>query len=105
MERVSIVSGLKDMTDFRFPQTLVDRARLEKTEATAVVHELLQLTFQLFSTMGSSAGRDESLLDRFLAGLDQQLEELDTCLREGRSREHSPLGSENSRFAVKNYFQ
>ena len=69
MERVSIVSCLKDKTDFRFPQTLVDRARLEKTEATAVVHELLQLTFQLFSTTGSSVGWDKSLLDRFLEGL------------------------------------
>ena len=79
--------------------------RLEKTEATAVVHELLQQTFQLFSTTGSSAGRDESLLDRFLVGLDQQLEDLDACLREGRTLEESPLGSENSRLAVKGYFQ
>ena len=49
MERVPIVSCLRDRTDFRFPQTLVHRTRLEKTEATAVVHELLQQTFQLFS--------------------------------------------------------
>ncbi|CAI9158858.1 unnamed protein product [Rangifer tarandus platyrhynchus] len=105
MERVCIVSCLRDRTDFRFPQTLVDGTRLEKTEATAAVNELLQLTFQLFSTTGSSMGREESLLDRFLVGLDQQLEELDTCLREGRMMEQSPLGSENSRLAVKSYFQ
>ena len=105
MERVPIVSCLRDRTDFRFPQTLVHGTRLEKTEATAVVHELLQQTFQLFSTTGSSAGRDKSLLDRFLVGLDQQLEDLDTCLREGRTLEQSPLGSENSRLAVKSYFQ
>ena len=79
--------------------------RLEKTEATAVVHELLQQTFQLFSTTGSSAGREESLLDRFLVGLDQQLEDLDACLREGRTLEQSPLGTENSRLAVKGCFQ
>ena len=79
--------------------------RLEKTEATAVVHELLQQTFQLLSIMGSCAGRNESLLDRFLVGLDQQLEDLDACLREGRTLEESPLGSENSRLAVKGYFQ
>ena len=54
---------------------------------------------------GSSAGRNESLLDRFLVGLDQQLEDLDVCLREGRTLEQSPLGSENSRLAVKGYFQ
>ena len=79
--------------------------RPEKTEAAAVVHELLQQTFQLFSTTGSSAGREESLLDRFLVGLDQQLEDLDACLREGRTLEQSPLRSENSRLAVKGYFQ
>ncbi|ELR46010.1 Interferon alpha-14, partial [Bos mutus] len=94
-----------DRTDFRFPQTVVHRTRLEKTEATAVVHELLQQTFQLFSTTGSSADQDKSLLDRFLVGLDQQLEDLDTCLREGRTPEQSPLGSESSRLAVKSYFQ
>ncbi|KAG5213480.1 hypothetical protein MJG53_003245 [Ovis ammon polii x Ovis aries] len=105
METVPIVSCLRDRTDFRFPQTLVHGTRLEKTEATAVVHELLQQTFQLFSTTGSSAGRDESLLDRFLVGLDQQLEDLDACLREGRTLEQSSLGSENSRLAVKGYFQ
>ena len=105
MERVPTVSCLRDRTDFRFPQTLVHGTRLEKTEATAVVHELLQQTFQLFSTTGSSAGRNESLLDRFLVGLDQQLEDLDACLREGRTLEQSSLGSENSRLAVKGYFQ
>ena len=105
MERLPVVSCLRDRTDFRFPQTLVHGTRLEKTEAIAVVHELLQQTFQLFSTTGSSAGRDKSLLDRFLVGLDQQLEDLDTCLREGRTPEQSPLGSENSRLAVKSYFQ
>ncbi|KAB0368666.1 hypothetical protein FD755_019700 [Muntiacus reevesi] len=88
MERVSIVTG-----------------QVEKTEATAAVHGLLQQTFQLFSTSGSSAGRDESLLDRFLAGLDQQLEELDSCLREGRSTEQSTRANENSRLAGKSYFQ
>ena len=54
---------------------------------------------------GSSAGREESLLDRFLVGLDQQLEDLDACLREGKTLEQSPLGTENSRLAVKSYFQ
>ena len=33
----------------QIPQTLVHGTRPEKTEATAVVHELLQQTFQLFS--------------------------------------------------------
>ena len=41
MERLPVVSCLRDRTDFRFAQTLVHGTRLEKTEATAVVHELL----------------------------------------------------------------
>ena len=38
-------------------------------------------------------------------GLDQQLEDLDTCLREGRTPKQTLLGSEDSRLTVKSYFQ
>ncbi|KAB0337043.1 hypothetical protein FD754_025390 [Muntiacus muntjak] len=80
MERVSVVSCLRDRTD-------------QISSDPALQHH------------GLLCRSDESLLDRFLEGLDQQLEELDTCLREGMMTEHSPLGSENSRLAGKSYFQ
>ncbi|XP_037653542.1 interferon alpha-2-like [Choloepus didactylus] len=105
MEKVSILSCLKDRTDFQFPQVLMDGNQFEKTHATAVLHELLQQIFNLFSTSDSLATWDESLLDKFLIGLHQHLEDLETCLEKERKVEETPLGSENSRLAVKRYFQ
>ncbi|XP_058421310.1 interferon alpha-2-like [Diceros bicornis minor] len=104
MERISIRSCLKDRVDFRFPQMLVDGHQLEKTQAAAVVHETLQQIFHLFSTSGSPAAWDETLLDQFLVGLYQQLDDLETCLGKETKVQQSPLGSENSRLAVKRYF-
>uniref|UniRef100_A0A667IJW4 Interferon alpha-2-like n=1 Tax=Lynx canadensis TaxID=61383 RepID=A0A667IJW4_LYNCA len=105
MERVSILSCLKDRTDFNFPQILVAGNQLEKTQVTAVVHEMLQQIFNLFSKSDSFVAWDETLLDRFLVGLYQQLDDLETCLREEMNMEQLPLGNENSRLAVKRYFQ
>uniref|UniRef100_A0A9L0IFE4 Uncharacterized protein n=1 Tax=Equus asinus TaxID=9793 RepID=A0A9L0IFE4_EQUAS len=105
MERISIVSCLKDRVDFRFPQILVDGDQLEKTQATAVLHEMLQHIFHLFSTTGSRAAWDETLLDKFLLGLYQQLDDLETCLGKETKAEQSALGSEISTLAVKRYFQ
>uniref|UniRef100_A0A8C3WRW3 Interferon alpha n=1 Tax=Catagonus wagneri TaxID=51154 RepID=A0A8C3WRW3_9CETA len=105
MERLSILSCLKDRTDFRFPQTLVNGNQVEKTQAVAVVHEMLQQIFHLFSTSGSPEAWDETLLDRFLSGLYQQLDDLETCLRTGKEVEQSHPGSENSILVVKSYFQ
>ncbi|XP_060482983.1 interferon alpha-2-like [Panthera onca] len=105
MERVSILSCLKDRTDFNFPQILVAGNQLEKTQVTAVVHEMLQQIFNLFSKSDSFVAWDETLLDRFLVGLYQQLDDLETCLREEMNVEQLPLGNENSRLAVKRYFQ
>uniref|UniRef100_A0A9L0JPM8 Uncharacterized protein n=1 Tax=Equus asinus TaxID=9793 RepID=A0A9L0JPM8_EQUAS len=105
MERISILSCLKDRADFRFPQILVDGDQLEKTQATAVLHEMLQHIFHLFSTTGSRAAWDETLLDKFLLGLYQQLDDLETCLGKETKAEQSALGSEISTLAVKRYFQ
>lgn len=105
MERISILSCLKDRTDFRFPQVLVHGNQLEKTQTIAVVHEMLQQIFNLFITSGSSVALEETFLDKFLTGLYQQLSELETCLEEEKEVEHSLLGSENSRLIVKRYFQ
>ncbi|XP_022373273.1 interferon alpha-2-like [Enhydra lutris kenyoni] len=105
MERISILSCLKDRTDFSFPQMLVDGSKFEKTEATAVTHEMLRQIFSLFSQRGSLVAWDETLLDKFLAGLHQQLDDLETCLEEEKNVEQLPQGSENSRLAVKRYFR
>ncbi|KAM9642226.1 interferon alpha-2-like [Trichechus inunguis] len=105
MERISLLSCLKDRTDFRFPQILTDVKQLVKTQATALLHEMLQQIFNLFSTSGSLAAWDETLLDKFLTGLYQQLEDLEICLEKEKKVEQTPLGSENTRLPVRSYFQ
>ncbi|VCW99445.1 unnamed protein product [Gulo gulo] len=105
MRRLSASSCDKYTTDFSFPQMLVDGNKFEKTEATAVTHEMLRQIFSLFSQRGSLVAWDETLLDKFLAGLHQQLDDLETCLEEEKNVEQLPQGSENSRLAVKRYFR
>ncbi|XP_058158901.1 interferon alpha-2-like [Dasypus novemcinctus] len=105
MGRLSILSCLKDRTDFQFPQELVDGNQLDKMHATTLLHEVVQQIFNLFSTSGSLATWDDTLLDRFLIGLHQQLDNLETCLGKEKEEDQTHLGSENSRLAVKRYFQ
>ncbi|CAD7687748.1 unnamed protein product [Nyctereutes procyonoides] len=88
MGRISILSCLKDMTDFSFPWMLAVGNKFEKTEATAVIHEMLQQIFNLFSKSGSLLAWDETLLDKFLTGLYQQLDDLQTCLGEEKTYFH-----------------
>ncbi|EPY84396.1 interferon alpha-2-like protein [Camelus ferus] len=105
MGRISIWSCLKDRTDFRFPETLVDGNQVEKTQAIDVLHKMLQQTFNLFSTSDAAAAWDKTLRKRFLAVLDLQLDGLEPCLSEEKKVGQSSLGSENSSLAVKSYFE
>ncbi|ELV12736.1 interferon alpha-2 [Tupaia chinensis] len=105
MERISILSCLKDRTYFGFPQILVGGHQVDRTQATAAIHETLQQIFILFSTRGSSVARNETLLEKFLQELHQRLDGLETCLGKEKEVEPSPPGSENPRLAVKSYFQ
>ncbi|XP_049750889.1 interferon alpha-6-like [Elephas maximus indicus] len=102
MERISLLSCLKDRTDFRFPQILMDMNQLEKTQAAVLLYEMLQQTFNLFSRSDSLEAWDETFLDKFLFGLYQQLNDLEICFEKDRRVEQIPLGTENS---VKSYFQ
>lgn len=99
MERISILYCLADRTDFRIPQMLMDGSQLEKTRALAVVQEVLQQVFSLFSTSDSLTAWDETVLDKFLVGIYQQLNDLQMCL--GKEKEVEG----NSGLAVKRYFR
>ncbi|XP_004706676.1 interferon alpha-2-like [Echinops telfairi] len=105
MQKISLVSCLGDRTDFRLPQILAGMTQLEKTQAAVVLHGMLQQIFNFFSTSSSHAAWDEILLDNFLTGIYQQLEDLELCLEKGRKVEQISVESENSRLAVKKYFQ
>uniref|UniRef100_A0A8W4F7R3 Uncharacterized protein n=1 Tax=Sus scrofa TaxID=9823 RepID=A0A8W4F7R3_PIG len=78
--------------------------QVQKAQAMALVHEMLQQTFQLFSTEGSAAAWNESLLHQFCTGLDQQLRDLEACVMQEVGLEGTPLLEEDSILAVRKYF-
>eukprot|EP00070_Physeter_catodon_P021317 XP_023982688.1 interferon alpha-1-like [Physeter catodon] len=104
MRRISPFSCLKDRKDFGFPQEAFGGSQFQKAQAIAVVHEMIQQTFQLFSTEGSAAAWDETLLDKFCTALFQQLTDLQACLMQEAGLEGTPLLKEDSILAVRKYF-
>ncbi|XP_073663032.1 interferon alpha-4-like [Tursiops truncatus] len=104
MRRISPFSCLKDRNDFGFPQEAFGGNQFQKAQAIAVVHEMIQQTFQLFSTEGSAAAWDETLLDKFCTALYQQLTDLQACLMQEAGLEGTPLLKEDSILAVRKYF-
>uniref|UniRef100_A0A8B9WF81 Interferon alpha n=1 Tax=Bos mutus grunniens TaxID=30521 RepID=A0A8B9WF81_BOSMU len=103
LRRVSPSSCLQDRNDFTFPQEVLHGSQLQKAQAISVLHEVTQHTFQLFSTEGSATTWDESLLDKLHAALDQQLTDLQACLRQEEGL-RGPLLKEDSSLAVRKYF-
>uniref|UniRef100_A0A8C3WNH9 Interferon alpha n=1 Tax=Catagonus wagneri TaxID=51154 RepID=A0A8C3WNH9_9CETA len=91
MRRVSPFSCLDHRKDFGFPREAFGGNQVQKAQALSLVHEMLQQTFQLFSTDGSAAAWDQSLLDQFCTGLDQQLRDLEACVMQEAGLEGTPL--------------
>ena len=104
LRRVSPSSCLQDRNDFAFPQEELGGSQLQKAEAISVLHEVTQNTFQLFSTEGLATTWDQSLLDKLRAALDQQLTDLQACLRQEEGLRGAPLLKEDSSLAVRKYF-
>ncbi|XP_003928166.1 interferon alpha-2-like [Saimiri boliviensis] len=105
MRRISPFSCLKDRHDFEFPQEEFDGSQLQKARAIFVLHEMIQQTFNLFSTKDSSAAWDETLLDKFYTELYQQLNELEACVMQEVGVTDTPLMNEDSILTVRKYFQ
>ncbi|KAM9642561.1 interferon alpha-5-like [Trichechus inunguis] len=107
MRRISSFSCLRDRNDFGFPQEELDGNKFQKAQAVSVHHEMIQQIFNLFNTQASSAAWDKNLLDKLYAGLYQQLNDLEVCLRYEMGEEETPLLliNEDSMLAVRKYFQ
>nr|XP_012305457.1 interferon alpha-8-like [Aotus nancymaae] len=105
MRRISPFSCLKDRHDFGFPQKEFDGSQLQKAQAIFVLHEMIQQTFNLFSTKDSSAAWDESLLEKLYTELYQQLNDLEACVMQKVGVTETPLMYEDSILAVRKYFQ
>ncbi|XP_069435523.1 interferon alpha-1-like [Ovis canadensis] len=100
LRRASPSSCLQDRKDFAFPQEAPGGSQLRKAQAISVLHEVTQHTFQLFSTEGSAAAWDQS----FRTALDQQLTDLQACLRQEEGLRGAPLLKEDSSLAVRKHF-
>ncbi|KAK2119838.1 Interferon alpha-5 [Saguinus oedipus] len=105
MRRLSPFSCLKDRHDFGFPQKEFDGSQLQKAQAIFVLHEMIQQTFNLFSTKDSSAAWDETLLEKFYTELYQELNDLEACVMQKVGVTETPLMYEDSVLAVRKYFQ
>uniref|UniRef100_A0A8C3WP23 Interferon alpha n=1 Tax=Catagonus wagneri TaxID=51154 RepID=A0A8C3WP23_9CETA len=104
MRRISPFSCLDHRKDFEFPREAFGGNQVQKAQALSLVHEMLQQTFQLFSTDGSAAAWDQSLLGQFCTGLDQQLRDLEACVMQEAGLEGTPLLEEDPILAVRKYF-
>ncbi|XP_069328224.1 interferon alpha-10-like [Eulemur rufifrons] len=102
--KISPFSCLKDRNDFRFPQEEFDGNHIQKVQAVSVVSEMVQQIFNLFITKDSFKAWDQSLLDKFLLQLYQQLDELDVCLNQEVEMEETSQINMDVIFAVRKYF-
>ncbi|EHH24071.1 interferon alpha-8 [Macaca thibetana thibetana] len=105
MRRISPFSCLKDRHDFELPQEEFDDKNFQKAQAISVLHEIIQQTFNLFNTKNSSAAFNETLLDEFYIELDQQLNDLESCVMQEVGVTETHLMYEDSILAVKKYFR
>ncbi|XP_070286278.1 interferon omega-2-like [Myotis yumanensis] len=104
MSTISPFFCLKDRKDFRFPRATVDGSQVQKAQAIAVLHEMLQQVSNLLSTENSSVTWNTTLVDQLRSGLHRQLEDLDTCLVEEMGEEGSALAMQRPTLALKRYF-
>ncbi|EGV95207.1 Interferon alpha-2 [Cricetulus griseus] len=94
----------QDRGDFAFPLEKVDAQHIQKAQAIPVLQELTQQVLILFSSKGSSASWETTLLDTFCNGLHQQLSDLKACLMQQVGQQEPPLSQEDSLVAVRKYF-
>ncbi|XP_006108782.1 interferon omega-2-like [Myotis lucifugus] len=105
MSTISPFFCVKDRKDFRFPRATVDGSQVQKAQAIAVLHEMLQQVFHLLPTENSSVTWNTTLVGLLRSGLHRQLEDLEACLVEEIGEEGSALAMEGPPQALKRYFE
>ncbi|XP_058528901.1 interferon omega-1-like [Ochotona princeps] len=105
MRTISPGLCLRDRRDFRFPQDVLNASHFHKTQDTPVPHEMLQQIYNLFHTQQASAAWNKTLLAELHTALQQQLQDLNSCLVQGRAQQDSVLTTESPTLALRRYFQ
>ncbi|ELR45313.1 hypothetical protein M91_08350, partial [Bos mutus] len=107
MKTIPSQSCLEHRHDFKFHLRRENITPIQMTQGTCYHQLMLQQIFNLFTTdssWGSAAAWDESLLDKLRAALDQQLTDLQACLRQEEGLRGAPLLKKDSSLAVRKYF-
>ncbi|XP_027806419.2 interferon alpha-2-like [Marmota flaviventris] len=98
MRKIRTFSCLNYRKDFAFPQKQLKGEQVQKAQTVTILHEMTQQVFNLFSTQEAFAAWDKTLLDTFLTGLHQHLDDLKDCGTQQVGVEEAPLR------AVRKYF-
>uniref|UniRef100_A0A8C5YZ33 Interferon alpha n=1 Tax=Marmota marmota marmota TaxID=9994 RepID=A0A8C5YZ33_MARMA len=80
MRRIPTFSCMNYRKDFAFPQKLLENEQVQKAQTVTILHEMTQQVFNLLSTQEAFAAWDKTLLDTFLTGLYQHLDDLEACV-------------------------
>uniref|UniRef100_A0A8C6CJ10 Interferon beta n=1 Tax=Moschus moschiferus TaxID=68415 RepID=A0A8C6CJ10_MOSMO len=103
--RLSIVSCLRDRTDFRFPQTLMKRAQqFRKEDAVLVMYEVLQQIFGILTRDFSSTGWSETIVEDLLVELYGQMNRLEPIQKEIMQKKNFTMGDTAVLHLKKYYF-
>ncbi|XP_044513442.1 interferon alpha-16-like [Gracilinanus agilis] len=105
MRAFSLVPCLKDKASFNFPKEVLEGNQLQRGDAITILHEVLQQMFTLFSQKAAPVAWDQTQLMQLLIGLDQQIEQLESCLTQDVEQDEPSLESENLLMPLKIYFQ
>nr|XP_027786615.1 interferon alpha-2-like [Marmota flaviventris] len=98
MRRITTFSCLNYRKDFAFSQEQLEGEQVQKAQVVAVLHDMTQQVFNLFSTQEAFAAWNKTLLVTLLSGLHQQLDDLKACGTQQVEVEEAPLR------AVRKYF-
>uniref|UniRef100_A0A672V9Z4 Uncharacterized protein n=1 Tax=Strigops habroptila TaxID=2489341 RepID=A0A672V9Z4_STRHB len=82
--------------------------KVTQNNVTLIIYEFLQQVFQLFSKNLPAGVCNTSKIDKFQNAIHQQIEELETCLSEERSKARKNFQTwilKSTRLSVKKYFQ
>ncbi|XP_075416110.1 interferon epsilon [Tenrec ecaudatus] len=105
LPRSLIRQCLPHRENFLLPWKAVNPPRSSREHSAAVLHEMLQQIFNLFRADRSRGSWDESLVEKFLVELHQQLERVETVMGLEADQKSHTLGTENIRLQVKMYFR
>lgn len=105
MKRISILFGLKKGLTLDFLRYWWTGASLRKRKPWLLCRRYSSRSSTSSAQAAPPKAWDETLLDKFLLGLYQQLNDLETCLGKEQKVKESPLGSKNYRLAQKRNFR